>query len=70
MMLFGFASAMRRSELVALDVADLRFDAGLVYATNRHPCLGRATGPHKGGEGREVLLRYDPISRTRLAWRA
>ena len=50
LLLFGFASAMRRSELSALDVSDLRFDAGHVFAAIRR------SKTDQQGKGREVCV--------------
>ena len=50
LMLFGMASAMRRSELIALEVPDLRFDASHVFATIRR------SKTDQEGKGREVCV--------------
>lgn len=58
LLLVGFAGALRRSELVALDVADLRFVAeGLVLTLRR-----RKTDQE--GQGTEIAIPYGNADRT------
>src|SRR4051812_19303579 len=58
LLLVGFAGALRRSELVALDVADLRFVAeGVVLALRR-----RKTDQE--GHGTEIAIPYGQSERT------
>ena len=58
LLLVGFASALRRSELVALDVADIRFIAEGAVLTLRR----RKTGQE--GQGTEIALPYGQSART------
>jgi integrase len=50
LLLFGFAGGFRRSEVCALDVTDLRFDAKCVFATIRH------SKTDQEGKGRDVCI--------------
>jgi site-specific recombinase XerD len=55
-LLLGFAGAFRRSELAALDVADLRF-------SRRGLCVTlRRSKTDQGGEGREVAIPQTPVA--------
>lgn len=58
LLLVGFVGGLRRSELVALDVADLeRRDQGLVATIRR-------SKTDQSGEGRQVVLPYGTDART------
>jgi integrase len=58
LLLNGFAGALRRSELVALDVADITEDSGAISATSRP--LGVQVG--RGTERRSTSSTYLPLS--------
>jgi site-specific recombinase XerD len=66
-LLLGFAGAFRRSELVALNVADLRFcDGGLRVTIHRARLTKKASAPQSrshAGQSPALSMRHAPGSR-------
>jgi site-specific recombinase XerD len=73
LLLVGFASGLRRSELAALRLADCSFEAlGVVFHLGRSKTdqegIGRAVGMHKGRNGLCPVLALEAWIQERGAW--